>query len=262
MTILTKSQLSFVLFLLMSFDVRAATTALSRYECLRDFMNVADRGAFHVQRKFFEGPRLLQGKYIVFPEVGAGRVTGFFLYDEKSAWYFDGVELGGRAVEMGEVKADSQLGVLMMTAQPNGLETVTVPFLPGFSLYDSDTDGPVALGSSVLPVVGAFVSRPGQRKISYYDPSQSTDTEVMDWLGRHTSPRGPAAAGGDGGKKELPRTLVKMVVMHAKTGDALWLPLKTELKIRRAWVQGHNLDQQTFKKLRRAMESSCGEPAE
>jgi hypothetical protein len=232
----------------------AATTntPLSRFECLREMLPITDRGSFQIHRKGFEAPFPIGEKYIVFPEVKTAKVTGFFVYDSNHAWYYDTIENAGVRQAIAELQPETSTGILVLTAQPNGLETVSIPYLPSYNPRGTDKHGPVMLGSSVLPVVGAFVSRPQQRDISYFDPTVNTKAELKAWLSAHAlSRRSPAGVSEAG---EVGRTIVKMLTAHPKSENHAWDPVDMELKIRRDWVQNHNIDEQTFKKISRVIE--------
>jgi hypothetical protein len=96
------------------------------------------------------------------------------------------------------------------------------------------------LGSSVLPVLGAIVSRPESYDFVYRNP------EPM--LGRS-----PANA------PSLPVEMVALKTVSPKTQKRLWQPLYDELRLRKTWIKEHNLDEVTFKDLSRALDSSCRE---
>ena len=231
------------------------TSRLNRFECLRAMMAISDRGVFQLHRKGVEGPFAIESdKYIVFPEVKGPQVTGFYIYDERQAWYYDGIERGGTTQAIADLRPRTSEGILDLTAQPNGLETITVPLLPGFVPKGTGKNGPVMLGSSVLPVVGALVSRPQRLVGVYYDPSASTSAEVKAWMVAHTEgSRAPARVSRE---SEIPHTILHLVTIHGKD-DRLWEPLAAELKIRQQWMQTHNLDEQTFKQVSRAIEGRC-----
>lgn len=203
-------------------------------------MTVTNRGAFQRQRKEVESPFLRDDRYIVFPEVVKRKVTGFFVYDEKGAYYYDTAVLGvenKREIPIAQLKAKK---IFQMTVQPAGLETLTIFYQPGFESGNATKDGPVMLGSSVLPVVGAIVSRPESYDYAYHAPEISGG-------------RGPASA------PVIPTEMVSLKTGSPKSAERLWQPLHEELRLRKSWIKSHNLDEATFKNLSRIMDSTCRE---
>ncbi|NJL24396.1 MAG: hypothetical protein HC902_03980 [Calothrix sp. SM1_5_4] len=227
------------------------------FDCLRDLIPLTERALIRSQRKSVEEPFIIGGKYIVFPEVAGGKIAGFFVYDRAGAWHYDAVEEkpDGERKAIADLAPDAALGVLELVAQPRGLETLTIRYLPGFNPNESVKSGPVALGVSVLPVVGAFVSRPEQKKIAYYDPGQASDADLKRWLAERSSGRRPA----ENQEAPLNRTIQRLVSRKGREGNALWAPLKQELELRKNWIKTHNLDEATFKSLTRIMDTTCRE---
>lgn len=226
--------------------------AFDRFECLSQLLPVTDRGVFQPKRKGFEQPFPAgNGKYLIFPEVGDGMVTGFYIYDRGHAAYYDMVERDGGAVKLTELRTEGK--VFDLVAQPDGLETVSIHFLPGYDPNDTDKNGPVMLGASILPVAGAFVSRPKQRKITYYDPSATRESEVKAWLHRHAGSRAPASVA----DMPIRHEILHLTTRAVKAEGALWRPLDLELRLRRDWVKTRNLDDESFRALNRALQGGC-----
>jgi hypothetical protein len=231
----------------------APAFAFNEFECLRDMLPVTAHGAFQSKRKGVEQPFMLDDRHMVFPEVRDRRVTGFFLYDSSGAWYFDAVQ----ATESGEepISALNQKGKVLyqMVAQPKGLETVTIFFMPGFDAKLTNQDGPVMLGASVLPVVGAFVSRPEKTDWVYQNPKQISEDELKNWVHRNMGGRKPASPE----EIVLSKKIVKLRTKTEKAQDALYAPLKNELSLREKWVESRNLDDQTFRNFNRVLQTTC-----
>lgn len=234
----------------------ASSWGFSSYECLRELMPITDRASLQNKRQEVEEPFIVSDKYIVFPEVSNGTVSGFYFYGPKGAAFYDAVDRGGKTVQIGDLKFKSAEGVYDLVAQPGGLETVTVSFLPGFKFAPTGKDGPVILGASVLPVIGALVSRPDLDKSAYLNPKNANDTVIKKWMSEHWEGRRPAAV------DDIPvnRTILKLKTVQDKSAEEQWKPLKAELKLRKGWIQTHNLDEKSFKQLSLAMEGSCKEP--
>jgi len=223
------------------------THASDSYRCLRDLMPFTTHGTLRVQRKGVEQP-FLAANYIVFPEVANGVVTGFYVYGPNKAYFYDAVAIGGARLPIKSLGPDH--GILDLTAQPNGLETVSIPFLPGFNPRESDKEGASVLGSTVLPVVGAVFSRPARARAAYNSPVEARENELRTFISRHGERRMPAS------ELSLERTIIKMIPGERAN---LSRPLEAELALRRRWVQNHNLDESTFRELTRAMQNSCRE---
>ena len=209
--------------------------AFNRFDCLRDLLPVTAYGAFQHKRKNVEQPFMIGDRHMVFAEVNSKSrvVTGFYIYSRDGAAYYDAV-LGESvaAQPLADLKKDKTLYQLVV--QPNGLETVTIYFQPGYKAKESNGGGPVALGVSVLPVVGAFVSRPEKVDYVYQNPVAN---------------RAPAAFDGPKGK------LAKLVTKKPKSD--LWAPLAEEIELREAWSRNHNLDDATFRRLEQITQTSC-----
>jgi hypothetical protein len=211
---------------------------------LKDILSLTDRGTYQSRRVDVETPFVRNNSFLVFPEVVKRKVTGFFVYDEKSAWYYDTVVIGtaGKQIEMpianlGERKPTR---IFQMVAQPAGLETVTIFYQPGFERDGANKEGPVMLGSSVLPVLGAIVSRPESYDFVYRNPE-------------------PAFGRSPAGASSLPTEMASLKTASPKSEKRLWEPLHNELSLRKTWIKEHNLDEVTFKDLSRALDSSCRE---
>jgi hypothetical protein len=140
-----------------------------------------------------------------------------------------------------------------MVAQPKGLETVTIFFMPGFDAKLTNQDGPVMLGASVLPVVGAFVSRPEKTDWVYQNPKQIGEDELKNWVHRNMGGRKPASPE----EVVLSKRIVKLRTKTEKAQDALYAPLKNELSLREKWVESRNLDDQTFRNFNRVLQTTC-----
>lgn len=219
--------------------------ALNPFECLRDLMPITDRASLRRQRNGVERPFLVNGdRFLVFPEAKAGRVTGFYLYDRRGAWYYDAIESKSGKKRIAELDVDREK-IYELTAQPGGIETVTVFFLPGFDGQKKNKQGPMVLGASVLPVVGAFVSRPNMSTAGYQDPSKAIQSELDRWSRKRES--------------NLERTLVRLSTIQSLTQKQITKPLQDEVRLRREWIKGHNLDNQSFRALMRVMDRSCRE---
>lgn len=256
MMILKTNRLNF-LFLSLAFSVSAPAEGFNTFDCLRDMITVTERGSFQYRRKNVEKPFLVNEKFMVFPEVIKGHVTGFFVYDRKGAWYFDTIEIlqNGKLTAtpiraMGETKGKV---LYQMVAQPGGLETVTIYYMPGLDPKEGNTNGPVVLGASVLPVVGAFVSRPEKYNYVYQNPATMADDEVKAWIFENGGGRRPASAD----KVKINRQIATLKSVAVKSDAELWSPMKHELELRTRWTREHNLDEKTFKELSRTLDTTC-----
>lgn len=234
------------------------TPALSR--CLIEIMPITDRMTLNTKRKGIEAPFVLNDRFVVFPAVKSQRVVGFYIYGENSASYYDAVEVqvGQTTVQrsLEHLKFSAERGIYDLITQPDGIETISIEYMPGFDPQSTLTNGPVVLGASVLPVVGAFVSRPEYQKVIYHNPKRATDTEVKNWAySQMAGGRKPAA------EAELPevhKTVVKLLKSHSQKSEVTWAPLRQELRIRRAWIKENNLDTESYKILNRALAMGCG----
>lgn len=247
---LTKSRHNLGRLLALLFYTGAAA-ASDPYSCVRDLMPITELAAHQVHRSGVEKPFTLLQKYIVFPEVTRGRLSGFFVYSDDKAWYYDSVEGGQRLSDLKE----SDLKMYDLVAQPNGLETLTISYLPGYRMGKSIRGGPVVLGASVLPVFGAVIS-PSNRdlRMVYHNPSDSSEDELKEWFYSHAS-RKPASVK----DVQVRRQLLHLATLAPKRGEKLWEPLRAELKVRKAWVKTHNVDEASFRKLARLMDTTCRE---
>lgn len=235
-------------------------SALNTFECVRDLLTVTDRASFSSKRQGVEEPFLVNDKYLVFPEVTNGTVNGFYFYGPKVAVFYDAIEIKGtRSVtrHIGDLVFRPQEGIYEMVAQPMGLETVTVPYLPGYQSESTGRSGPVMLGSSVLPVIGAFVSRPAAVKMAYSNPTGANESDIKKWMAARMPHEGRKPAVAD--SVEIQKTIVRLKTLHEKPNEELWRPLKHELKLRRDWIKTRNLDEKSFKQLTLVMEGSCKE---
>lgn len=237
-----------ILILLFSIEARA----YSAFDCLRDLLPITDRATVQGKRDGVEEPFLVDGKYLVFPEISNATVTGFYFYGPKDAAYYDAGEYKKRTVSLGDLGFKVSEGIYDLVAQPGGLETVTVSLLPGFRVAPTGKEGPVVLGSSVLPVIGAFVSRPEVAKSAYVNPREVNDIVIQKWMSERME-RKPASVE----DITINKTIIKLKTLQAKAGAELMRPLKQELKLRKNWIQTHNLDEKTFKQLSLVMEGSC-----
>lgn len=244
MMILKTNRLNLILVILFGATAHAGTPKGSPFTCLKDILPLTDRGVYQRKRVDVETPFVRNNHFLVFPEVVKRKVTGFFVYDENSAWYYDTAVIGtpGKTVEVpiADLGERKPIKIFQMVTQPSGLETVTIFYQPGFERDGANEEGPVMLGSSVLPVLGAIVSRPESYDFVYRNP------EPM--LGRS-----PANA------PSLPVEMVALKTVSPKTQKRLWQPLYDELRLRKTWIKEHNLDEVTFKDLSRALDSSCRE---
>lgn len=249
MMILKTSLLSLILVAFISVDA----WAFNEFDCLRDMLPVTSHGTFQSKRKGVEPPFMIEDKYMVFPEVRAKKVTGFYIYDHDNAWYFDAIQSGQAPAE--PIASLNQKGKVLyqMVVQPNGLETLTIYYMPGFDARRTNQNGAMVLGASVLPVVGAFVSRPEKADYFYQNPSSFSDDELKGWVFHNMSGRKPASAN----QVSLNKQMVKLIAKSAKVKDDLYGPLKRELELREKWIESKNLDDQTFKSFNRALQTTC-----
>jgi hypothetical protein len=232
----------------------ARVHALDTFECVRDLIPVSEQAAFQSKRKGFEKPFMVSERFMVFPEVNKDSVIGFFIYNAGHAWHYDSVEKSDGSLQpVLELKRDEPNTLLNLIAQPEGLETVTLQYMPSYGNTDTTQGGPVILGSSLLPVVGAFVSRPSEKlRTIFHNPKIVDESDLKQWIYDHSS-RKPAAV------KDI---AVEHKIMHLASNKVLpesrlWEPLNSELKLRKHWVQEHNLNEATFKQFSHAMETTC-----
>lgn len=235
--------------------------ALDRVACLRDLLPATERGRGQIKRAGLGEPFLANTLDIVIPARQGRQVTGFYLYRGTRAWFYDHA-VNARAVRtrIRDLRFVASDGIYDLVAHPEGVETVSIPFLPEFDPMEKEAAGPVMLGSSILPVIGAFVSRPDREDTAYINPRTLVPDDLQAWARRHGGGRSPAAAQSTAtaaaSTEPLPTTILRLEATEMPTAD-LWRPLENELRARRAWVQTHNLDQQSFVVLTRAMAGAC-----
>jgi hypothetical protein len=230
-------------------------SALEAFECVRDLMPITSQAAFQGHRKDVEKPFMLTDKFMVFPEVKKSAVTGFYIYSASNAWYYDSVTIkeGEKKRPLADLKRTGEFSLYSLVAQPEGLETIVLQFMPAFITHETNGGGPVMIGSTVMPVIGAFISRPNEQlTATYRNPGEVDDATLKKWVNEHSTRR-PALAG----TMEIDRQLLHLATGHAKSKSELWAPIFSEIKVRRQWVQSHNLDEKSFKQLSLLMESSC-----
>lgn len=255
MMILTKSlrKISAIVFLLLS---GGPVRALVLFDCVRDIMPLTEAASSKSKRSGVEKPFLVDGKYLVFPEVRERKLTGFFIYLRDQAWFYDSVEKIAPASGITALKAlplfENQ--VYKMVVQPDGLETLTLEYMPGFLVEGEKRSASEVLGASVLPVVGAFVSRPKPRLEVYNSPADAREDDLRTWVSERQTRRPANAA-----PVEVPRMMVRLINTTPKSKEALWAPLKAEHVLRKNWIQEHNLDQSSFRQLSALMTGACRE---
>lgn len=230
-------------------------SAASTYDCLRELMPLTERGNYQPKRKSVEAPFVVDGNYLVFPDISGGQLSGFYFYKGSQAWHFDAVVVNGKKKQISELQYKNEIGMIKLVAQPEGLETVALYYMPGYDPYSGNKEGPVMLGASVLPVVGALVSRPNKAKLHYVDPKQATDDRLKAWIFNQSTGRKPASAD----DIKLNQTLMHMASQEKMDESALWKPIKEELYLRRNWLKISNLDDATFRKFTHAMQTTCKE---
>lgn len=230
--------------------------AFDTFECVRDLMPVTEQSAFQSKRQGVEKPFMLNEKFMAFPEIKGGAVTGFYIYSHGHARYYDSFEAKENAAKkkpLTELNRIGHFSLYNLIAQPLGLETVMLQFMPGFGVDDTTHGGPVMLGSSVMPVVGALMSRTNEQLISVYNnPSDSDEKDLKQWIADHSSRR-PA----DVNSIEIDKQMIRLTTRKEKSKAELWAPLNNELIVRKKWVQEHNLAEESFRQLSRVMETSC-----
>ena len=259
MMILKTNRLRLFAILLIPISYSGRVGALDTFACVRDLMPITEQAEFQSHRPGLERPFLPSPMYMVFPEVANATVTGFYIYAPAGkAWYYDAVEAEesrSKRQLIADLKPEAPHFLLNLVAQPNGLETVSLLYLPGFGEMETTGEGPVMLGSSVLPVIGAFVSRPNsQLRLVYHNPADVGENDLKKWIYARSS-RKPAAVS----EIEITRKMMHLTTQKAKSHDQLWLPIQNELKLRKLWVQGHNLDEEAFHRLSEIMQTTCRE---
>ncbi len=214
------------LFILLT-TLNAGAEGFKTFECLRDMMPLTDRGSFQRTRVGVERPFVSGGKFIVFPEVVAKKVTGFYVYDAKGAYYFDSISSRENGVlqikAIGSLTRSQQFPIYQMTAQPGGLETVTIFFTPGLNFGQTNSAGPVYIGASVMPVIGALISRPDQYNYVYEDPTEVPEERLAAWIAHEQRGRGPASAEP---RAPMARQIVSLSTKSPKQEAQLWPPLR------------------------------------
>jgi hypothetical protein len=248
-----------ILFALILLFLSNPARALDAFECVRDIMPISEQSGFQSPRKGVERPFMLSDNYMAYPEVNRGTVTGFYVYTSGKAWYYDAVEIKEQRANKRKMIAELKPGVdhyiYNLVAQPTGLETITVQYLPGFKGQETTAEGPVILGSSVLPVMGALVSRDNESlHMVYRNPAEAGEVELKRWIIANSRRKPPAT---DMKDMPLSRKIWNLRSVNTKTPDELWAPLLNEVKLRKEWVQTHNLDLIAFKKMSILMEGSC-----
>lgn len=230
--------------------------AFNTLDCLRDLMPLTERGNFQPKRSNVEPPFFVDGGFLVFPEVVNKKLVGFFFYKGSKAWHFDAVKSAkGKTVAISNLKFSPATGMLQLVAQPEGLETVSLPYLPGYNPTEDNRDGAVVLGTSVLPVVGALVSRPDRAQLVYQDPRADADSRLKAWIHANSTGRRPAAVE----DVKINKTIFHMLSLQSVNDERLWQPLKEELRLRQSWIKTSNLDEATFRKFNGVLQTSCKE---
>lgn len=253
--ILKTNPLKPILALLFPIALAAPHTAFASksFECLRALIPVTDRAVLQSKRVGVEEPFLVNDKYIVFPAIDGKAVVGFYFYSAAGAKFYDAVDINGQTKTLVDLEFKRDHGVYDLIAQPAGLETVTVPYLPGFRYTIRKGGGPVVLGTSVLPVLGALVSRPNLESTSYHNPDDVNSNDLKRWVVDRQGDRAPASLD----NVEIKRTILKLKTVAEKSREDLWSPIRTELHLRKTWIKTHNLDEKAFKQLSLAMDGSC-----
>ena len=227
--------------------------AFNTFDCLRDMLPITAHGSMQSQRKAVEPPFMLDAKHMVFPEVNNKIVTGFYLYDRTEAWYFDAFREGEKPLQpIGTLNTQAKT-LFQMVAQPQGLETITIHYMPGYSARESNKDGPVILGASILPVIGAFVSRPDRTEYAFQNPAGVNEDRLKGWVHFKSGCRKPAEAN----QIQIERRLVRLDTMKPKARERLFDPLNQELSLRQHWISSRNLDNKTFQALNRSLDTNC-----
>lgn len=204
-----------------SLSARASNQSYNVIDCLRELIEISDHGVFK-NRKGFEQPVSLSREFLAFPEIRNNKLNGFYIYNRDAAFYYDAVEFpDGQRVAIKELAYKEEVGIYRMTAQPLGLETVSIDYLPGF---DPDKNGR-----------------------QYNSPALQPERVVKKWM----FPEQKDA--------EIKHTLLRLLSQGSKTPEQLWAPVHEEKKMRRSWIQRHNLDQAAFRNLNRVLEGVCRE---
>lgn len=264
MTILTKSlhrlsRGSFCLFALIVCS-RGRANALDQFECARGLISVTEQANLQDRRKGVEKP-FFEGDYLVFPEIRGRRLAGFYVYKGDKAWHYDAVENikeksnHNNATHLFSIVSApfKDTNIYQMVTQPDGFRTLTLLYLPGLLGEESIANAPVALGSTVLPVIGAIAAknRPQAKQI-YTNPTYSSDEEIKAWIYPKLQ-RKPANIR----DVSVGRTMVRLASRGQTDLERLWRPLRAEMNLRRNWIQTHNLDTPTFQRFSKLLEGPC-----
>jgi len=232
----------------------ATASAYDTFACVRDLLPVTEAASFQVHRKGFEKPFMLSERFMAFPSISNDVVTGFFIYSADHAHHYDSVQNpDGSLTPLAALRRTNPNTLYQLVAQPDGLETVTLKYMPGYGQGESVKSGPVILGSSVLPVVGSFMSRTNAPlKVIYHNPMGLDEEVLKQWVYDHSTRR-PANVQ----QLELDHQILHLATKTELDDKTLWAPLKRELELRKAWIQSHNLDEETFREFSRIKETSC-----
>ncbi len=252
-----KNRLKFALLLTLLVGWGRAS-ALNVFECTRGLMRVTERALLQAERKGFEAP-FFAGEYLVFPEVNNGKLVGFFVYKDKRAWHYDSVERLAKTKVQPSIRLESaplsRDRIYQLIAQPDGLRTMTLQYLPGIGATEASAKAPVALGATVLPVVGAWIgrTRPVTRSV-YYDPAKIPESKIRSWLYQHLD-RKPSSPE----EIEIKRPLIRLTSSSKLQNNALWQPLESELQLRKNWIRSNNLDADSFQLFSQLLQGPCRE---
>lgn len=214
---------------LQSAPARAADRPPSdrRVECLRRLLPITALSRLQSKRAGIDPPLALGSGHVAFPQTSGRHVTGFFIYGPGAARHYDKVAWSDSELErVADLLPTPDRGVLDLVAQPDGMETVVIPFLPGLSFSDGRSFGAV-----------------------YRSPQDAKDSEIARVIsGTGRGERSPASGGGNA----VRRTVVRLVESDLK-GEQVWAPIERELKLRYDWIRNHNIDESTFKDLASVM---------
>ena len=257
-----------LLICLVTLSAGAGAEIANRFECLKTLLPLTKDRADVIRPDGTEPPFMINENYLAFAAAEKGRVAGFYVYDHDQAWYYDTVERPGGApgrTPLKALRADRDSGVIELTAQPNGLETIAISHLPGFGpnflAVEATYANTAILGASVLPVVGAFIPHPKGRDLAYHDPRRVKPRDLETWFTRQGLVATERTSTSDH-EGSIARTILKLAVGTAKTPRELWAPLDREIERRRAWVKQNNIDLVTFGGLNKAMQNGCRQKSE
>jgi hypothetical protein len=257
MMILTKSRHKFVLLTILIALSGGRASALNRFECLRGLISVTEQASLQDKRKGVDKP-FFEGDYLVFPEVTRKRLAGFFVYKGTKAWHYNAVERLKNNNAKHQFSINSapfkDTSLYQMVTQPDGFRTLTLLYLPGLLGEDSLVSAPVALGSTVLPVIGAIGAKNRLPKAVYNNLANSSEDEIKAWI--YPKLRRKPANFRD---VTVRRTMIRLASKGDTKGERLWEPLNAELGLRREWIQTHNLDTASFQKFSQLLEGPCRE---